>query len=76
MSLAMLLQVSPRHTRSTRQRWSTIRSWTSVQSVVSWIDDDEEDEDEDEEDEDEDDDDEDDGLDEWSRESLVNSYQR
>jgi hypothetical protein len=69
MSLAMLLQVSPRHTRSTRRRWSTIRSWTSVQSVVSWIDDEEEDEDED-------DDDEDDGLDEWSRESLVNSYQR
>lgn len=63
MSLAMLLQVSPRHTRSTRRRWSTIRSWTSIQSVVSWIDD-------------EDDDDEDDGLDEWSRESLVNSYQR
>jgi hypothetical protein len=34
---------------------------------VSWID---------EEEEEEVDDDEDDGLDEWSRESLVNSYQR
>ena len=33
---------------------------------MSWIDDED----------DEDDDDEDDGLDEWSRESLVNSYQR
>jgi hypothetical protein len=35
---------------------------------VSWIDDDDEEEEED--------DHEDDGLDEWSRESLVNSYQR
>src|SRR4051794_1763720 len=64
MSLAMLLQVSPRHTRSTRRRWSTMRSWTSVHSVVSWIDNDD------------DDDDEDDGLGKWSRESLVYSYQR
>ena len=45
-----------------------MRSWTSVQSVVSWIDDDGDDDD--------DDDDEDEGLDEWFRESLVNSYQR
>jgi hypothetical protein len=44
-----------------------MRSWTSVQSVVSWIDDDGDDDD---------DDDEDEGLDEWFRESLVNSYQR
>jgi hypothetical protein len=43
-----------------------MRSWTSVHSVVSWIDNNDDD----------DDDDEDDGLDEWSRESLVNSYQR
>jgi hypothetical protein len=46
-----------------------MRSWTSVQSVVSWIDDDNDDDDDD-------DDDEDEGLDEWFRESLVNSYQR
>ena len=46
-----------------------MRSWTSVQSVVSWIDDDGGDDDDDDEEEDK-------GLYEWFRESLVNSYQR
>jgi hypothetical protein len=49
-----------------------MRSWTSVQSVVSWIDDDGGDDDDDDEEEEE----EDKGLYEWFRESLVNSYQR